>query len=523
VDTFNFDRRSLLLLGAASFGVVACGKGKDAAGEAPIAQTTAGQVKGAVTDGINSFKGVPYADTTAGRRFMPPQPAKPWEGVRDALDFAHQSPQMGDDRPKVYASWLNPRPAGEDCLVLNVFTPGLKDGKKRPVLVWLHGGGFSSGSASSHYADGTRLAKKGDVVVVTVNHRLNAFGYLYLAELGGDKYADSGSCGNLDMIEALKWVRDNIENFGGDPANVLIFGQSGGGRKVSTLLASPTAKGLFHKAVVQSGSEIRVLEPAKATEIARKLMSNLGLQPNEVDKLATMPFEQISAALAKEELEFRPVIDGRSTTRHPTDPDFPDTGMDVPLLVGNAREETRTLLGGRDDTVFNLTWEELPAKLTALMPQANVGTILPALRKELPNATASDIFFLATSDYRYRRNSILQAERKVAKGGAPAFMYSYEWVSPVDGGKWGAPHSGEHAMVFDNIAKSESMVGPPTAENQKVADAVSGAWLAFAKTGNPGWDAYNLTTRPTMVFNTESKVVNDHRKLERELFAATLA
>jgi len=521
-DGLRMNRR-MLLGGAATLlvmsGLAACQKKEGAAGGAPVATTKEGQLKGATTDGIHSFKGVHYGATTAGGRFQPPKPPAAWEGVKDALDFGNQSPQLGAERPTIYASWLNPRPASEDCLVLNVYTPGLADGKKRPVMVWYHGGGFTSGSSSSHYADGTRLAKRGDVVVVTVNHRLNAFGYLYLADVGGEAYADSGNVGSLDMIRSLEWVRDNAEAFGGDPANVTIFGQSGGGGKVSHLCAMPGAKGLFHKAIVQSGSGIKVLTKEQANETTKKVMAALGLQPNEVDKLVALPVETISAALPKiEGAEFRPVVDGRSTPRHPFDPDAPEVSKDVPMLIGTVKDETTSLVGGRDDSLFGLTWETLPARLGPAIPGMDVTKVIADIRRVEPDAKPSDVYFTATTEARFRPRAILQAERKVAQGGAPAFMYFLQWETPVDGGKWKMPHSGEHALVFDNIAKSESMVGPPTAENQKVADAMSNAWIAFAKTGNPGWPAYNPTDRPTMVFDVESKVVNDPRKNYRLLF-----
>ena len=485
----------------------------------PVAATRAGRVRGAVVDGINVFKGVPYGDSTAGRRFMPPRIARPWEGVRDALDFGNQSPQLGADRPSVYASWANPRAPSEDCLVLNVYTPGLRDAKKRPVMVWFHGGGFTSGSASSHYADGTRLARRGDVVVVTVNHRLNAFGYLYLAHLIPE-LADSGNVGSLDMVQALTWVRDNIAEFGGDPDNVLIFGQSGGGGKVSALMAMPAAAGLFHKAVVQSGSAIRVATPKEAQDSTARVLKALGLSPAEAVKLRSIPMQAISDALPKADgAAFRPVVDGRSMPRHPFDPDAPAVSKNVPLLVGSTKDETTSLVGGRNDALFAMTWDDLGRRLGAELPGMDAAKVIDELRRLEPTARPSDIYFTATTEQRFRSRAVLQAERKAAQGGAPAFMYFFAWESPVDGGKWKSPHSVEHAMVFDNVAKSASMVGTGP-DAQRVADAVSSAWVRFARTGNPGWAPYTPARRTTMVFDVVSRVADDPRPAERRLFAS---
>lgn len=484
----------------------------------PSGNTKYGRVRGYSVDGISAFKGIPYAATTAGTRFMPPVPPAPWADFRDAVDFGNQSPQMGADRPSVYASWSNPRPESEDCLVLNVYTPKMRDGKKRPVMVWFHGGGFTSGSASSHYADGTRLAKRGDVVVVTVNHRLNAFGYLYLAHLD-PALADSGNVGSLDMIAALEWVRDNINEFGGDPGNVMIFGQSGGGGKVSVLMAMPKAQGLFHKAVVQSGSGITSTLPAAAQASTAKVLAALKLQPGDVGKLRTMPMAELSKALVDSGATFGPVLDGRSVPRHPFQPDAPAISKSVPMLIGSAKDETTSLVGGRDESLFNLTWETLPARLSPEMRPMDGAKVIAEMRRIMPNAKPSDIYFSATSENRFRKRSILQAERKAAQGGAPAFMYTFDWETPVDGGKWKAPHSIEHAMVFDNVAKSASMVGTGP-DAQKVADTVSETWIRFARTGDPGWAPYTPEKRTTMVFNVESKVVDDPRKAERLLFAS---
>ena len=490
--------------------------------EALVARTTAGEVRGASVEGIKVFKGVRYGATTEGRRFMPPQPPQPWKGVVDALDFGNQSPQARPSPVSLFRTWSNPRPASEDLLFLNVWTPALRDGGKRPVMVWFHGGGFSTGSGASHAYDGTRLATKGNVVVVTVNHRLNAFGYLYLAGLSSDPaLADSGNVGNLDMLLSLQWVRDNIAEFGGDRNNVLIFGESGGGAKVSTLLTMPAAAGLFHKAVVQSGSMIRAGTPEKATASAAAFLQRLGLRPDQVGELRTMPMQKIADALndlPSSGITFNPVLDGRSLPRHPFDPDAPPASASVPVMIGTIKDETTLLIGVRDPSAFSLTWEDLPKRIEPFSAGLDQAQLIADLRKLHPQAGASDLFFKITTAANFRNNAQRQAELKSRQGRAPAFLYQLNWETPVDGGKWKAPHALEIGMVFDNVAKSESMSGI-SADAQKVADQMSAAWLAFAKTGNPGWPAYEAATRPTMVFNVTSAVVNDPDKDERVLFS----
>ncbi|HXW85373.1 MAG TPA: carboxylesterase family protein, partial [Candidatus Binataceae bacterium] len=273
----------------------------------PVVETTCGQVRGTVCDGVNIFRGIPYGATTAGEnRFMPPVAAKPWAGVRDAFDYGPSAPQ----NPSTMRGAVDPRggfaaygdattiPEGEDCLVLNLWTRGLGDGGKRPVMVWFHGGGFASSSGSPLMYAGERLAQRGDVVVVTVNHRLGALGYTYLAGIGGAQFASSANVGMLDLVESLTWVRDNVERFGGDPRNVTIFGESGGGAKVSTLLAMPSAKGLFHRAVVESGPGFRMIEETSATEVAEMLLTELGLDRARVAQVQSVPVSRILAAQA---------------------------------------------------------------------------------------------------------------------------------------------------------------------------------------------------------------------------------
>lgn len=515
---FTIGRRGFLLASSAALFAAACSKAQ----AEPITKTTAGQVRGQIVDGTYVFKGIPYGADTATTRFQPAADPAPWEGVRDCLDYGNTAPQVGADRPHVYDSWANPRPESEDCLVLNVYTPGINDGAKRPVMVWFHGGGHTSGSATSKYADGTRLAARNDVVVVGVNHRLNAFGYLYLAHLD-PALADSGNVGEMDLVKSLQWVRDNIEAFGGDPGNVLIYGQSGGGGKVSNLLAMPSAEGLFHRAIVQSGSSITGISVDRAKESTKRVMEHLGLTADAAGlaALKAMPQPELSARLQDAGGTFGPVVDGRALPRDPWSPDAPQTAYKVPVMIGTAKDETASLVGGRDESLFSLTWDDLPGRLDGQLGSLDTAHVIEVLRGEYPDAKPSDIFFTATTDARFRRNAILQAERKAAQaaaGGAPAYMYLFAWESPVDGGKWKAPHSIEHAFVFDNVAVSQSMIGEGE-DQQKIADFVSSTWAKFARDGNPGWAPYTPEARTTMVINVEPRTVDDPMKTERELFA----
>ena len=496
---------------------------------APIAATVAGKVRGKVDDGIYVFKGVRYGADTSTTRFQAPRPAPAWSGVVDALDYGNQTPQApAGDGGGLFKSWANRKQDSEDCLFLNVWTPALRDGRKRPVMVWFHGGGFSSGSGASHAYDGTRLAKRGDVVVVTVNHRLNVFGHLYLAELGGPQFADSGNAGILDLLLSLQWVRDNIKEFGGDPDTVMIFGESGGGAKVTTLMAMPAAKGLFHRAAVQSGAWLLFNEREPSTRMASAVVSELGLTQQTLDRILTLPIATIQQAGSKASRGsmgggWGPVIDGRNLLRHPFTPDAPPESRDVPLLIGFNRTESTLLVGPRDPAYFELTWESLPAKLGPLLPGIEVNSIVQRYRKLHPQYSPSDVFFAATTDSRFVRAHVAQAERKAQQGGAPAYLYMLDWDTPVDGGKWRSPHALEIGFVFDNAAKSESMagIGP---EQQRIADLMSSAWIAFARSGNPGsallprWPAYDVSARSSMIFDLEPKVVSDVRGEERRWF-----
>lgn len=484
----------------------------------PVVATRHGRVRGRRDGAALVFQGVPYGADTAARRFMPSVSSPGWTGVRDARTFGLIAPQMRPGRPAIYGSWANPQPESEDCLNLNIYTPGLSDGGQRPVMVWFHGGGFVSGSSALRYADGTRLAAKRDVVVVTVNHRLGAMGYLFVPDLGA-AYADSGNAGTSDMILALEWVRDNIAAFGGDPSNITIFGQSGGGAKVSTLMAAPRANGLFHKAIVQSSSNIRGTEPSEARALTERVLAAVsasrgGARPD----VRTIPFGELSAVADREGVLFTPVVDGRILPRHPFDPDAPRSSDRVPLLIGTTKDETIGLIGGFDASLFDLTWAALPSRLGPLLPGANISNVLAELRARMPGATAADVFFHATTEGQFRRRAIAQAERKVARHGAPTFMYLVAWETPVDGGRWKSSHSIEHAMVFDNVGVSASMVGEGPAP-QALAEVVSAAWVRFARTGSPGWAPYELETRTTMIFDTMSSIASDPNRADRLLFA----
>lgn len=482
----------------------------------PVASTRAGKVRGAMDDGIYVFKGIPYGAATGGaNRFKPPQALKPWKGERDATRFGDQCPQMpptgGAERPDATV------PTSEDCLVLNVWTPGLRDGGKRPVMVWLHGGGYVSGSGASPLYEGKRLAQRGDTVIVTLNHRLNAFGYLYLAEIAGPAYADSGNVGQLDLIAALQWVRDNIEEFGGDPALVTLFGESGGGGKVGTLMAMPLAKGLFHRAILQSGFGLAAILAEDASKTADTVLKHLSLSRDQAGQLQNISAAKLLDALRKATggtpLGVGPVVDGRSVPRHPFTPEAPALSADIPLIVGSNKDETTFLFPPPD--AFNLDWISLRKHLVDALPDVDVDQVVAKLRRIRPRATPSDLYFTVTTEIGMGTNARTLATRKAAQQAAPVFLYRMEWETPVNGGRMRAHHALDLPLMFDNVANAPSMVGEGAADAQQVADAMSAAWLMFARTGNPNapglvyWPPFNSELQPTMIFDVVSRAVSD--------------
>jgi para-nitrobenzyl esterase len=502
--------------------------------QAPVASTGSGKVRGQIVDGISVFKGIPYAASTAGaNRLRKPQPAEEWPGVRDALSYPSMAPQPDSPIRGLFASWTDPTTSGEDCLGLNIWTPALRDGAKRPVMVWFHGGDFSSLSGSRRVFDGTRLAWRGDVVLVTVNHRLNAFGFLYLGKLLPE-FADAANVGMLDLVAALSWVRDNIAEFGGDPGNVTIFGQSGGGGKVATMMAMPAGKGLFHRAIIQSGSYARnahleAMSPDVATSHAQTLLAAAGLQPTEARRLLDMPMTAVIEAIAKAGKAetppvWRPVADGTILPSGPSWPRAPAVSADVPLMIGTTATEMSMLMGMLiDPTLFDLDEAGLRKRVSAWYAADKLDEIIQTFRARSPGASPGRLFFDIATATVFRRGAWIHADLKAEQNQAPAYLYEIDWVTPVDGGKWGSPHSLEHPFVFDNVALSESMVGTSRAGPQRMADQISPTWVAFARSGNPNneaiphWPAYTSADRTTMVFDTDSRAVEDFREDERKL------
>lgn len=410
--------------------------------------------------------------------------------------------------------------------MLNVWTPGINDNRKRPVMLWLHGGGFRGGSGSNPGWDGTNLCLRGDVVVITINHRVDAMGFANFSEFNPD-FAASGDAGMLDIVHALKWVRANIAQFGGDPNTVMIFGQSGGGRKCETLLAMPSAKGLFHRAAIESGIAIKVVNRDIAIRNATMLLARLGIPKTNVHEIQKIPVDQIliAAAAVNRELGivdldtmgFAPTVDGKILPQHPFYPTASPVSADVPVLIGNTRTEytgltTDTALWHLDDAGLRMQIAEL------LGGQAE--TMIDLYRKYSPDATPSDIFFLIESDYRYGAKTLKIAERRASLGNGSVYLYYFTWETPVQGGQLKSPHNIEWPFAFDNVKICSNLTGGGT-EAMSLADRVSDAWIAFARTGNPNtpkwphWPTYNAKDRATMVIDSVSKVVNDPLREKR--------
>jgi para-nitrobenzyl esterase len=514
---------SLALAGAPAGVLLSLDSRRARAGPSPekaesIADTRAGRVRGRTVEGIHVFKGIPYGASTAGKsRFLPPTPPERWSGVRDALDWGHVAPQPYPagriDYVRLIRWTEQPGGQSEDCLVLNVFTPGLKDGGKRPVMVSFHGGGFVTGSSGAAGYDGAPLARFGNVVVVTINHRLGSLGYLHLADLGAPPaFARSGVAGMLDCVAALEWVRDNIEAFGGDPGNVMIFGQSGGGAKVCALMAMPSAKGLFHRAAIQSGSALRLTPRETATRAAEKMIAQIGLDKSRLGELQDVPFEMMIAAQVTLSAQtpptgFSPVIDGTVLPRHPFEPGAPEISADVPVIVSTTLDDAAL---GRTD--FGLDEAGLLAEVKTLAGDS-AERILTAYRRSYPNVAPFLLLCRMLTDRSGRRSAVTLAERKAAQGRAPAYMYLFAWPSPAYDGKFGAVHGIDVGLAFHQAASQGITGGGP--EARVLADQLASAWVAFARTGNPNakglpeWPAYTAESRATMVFDSKTRVEKD--------------
>jgi para-nitrobenzyl esterase len=485
-----------------------------------IAETTYGKVQGITNTGIREFKGIPYGAPTGGRnRFMAPRKPAAWSGVRECLGHGQVCPQTPADLRSDYGMMIQwdqqSGGMGEDCLSLNVWTPAINDGGKRAVLVSFHGGGFATGSGNAPGYDGAQLARLGDVVVVTVNHRLASFGYLHLADLGGPpEFAEAGVTGIMDLVASLEWVRDNIEKFGGDPSKVMIFGQSGGGAKTSTILATPSAKGLFHSAAVQSGSSLRLSTPEQAGKRAEALLAKLGITKNNFGDLQKISWQQILSAQSALGLGlggFNPVVDGKVIPHHPFDPVAPPESADVPVIVSTTLEDAALAL-----TNFDLDEAGLKTLLSQRFKD-KADAIHSLYHDSTWNAKKSSYLVQAQvlTDSGFRRSAITQAERKAALGKAPVYMYLWAYESPGFGGKFGAVHGTDVSASFNNY--QNSIGGGGSAQQKTLWANFASTWIAFAKTGDPNnsripkWPSYDATTRATMIFDNDTRVENDPR------------
>jgi para-nitrobenzyl esterase len=542
------DRRSFLTRMAMATGalcapaITGCGPGDRP--EAVVAKTLYGRVRGARENVVTVFKGIPYAGSPAGAyRFKPAPKLQSWSGIRDALVYGAQSIQPPD--PAWPKDW-KPAASSEDCLFLNVWTPGINDGKNRPVMFYSHGGGFSTGNGGAdvwpqnEFHDGAALAQAYDVVVVTHNHRLGVMGYLYLGDLLGEEYASSGIAGMMDIVAALEWVRDNIAEFGGNPDNVMIWGESGGGAKTSTLTAMPGAHGLYHKASIESGAALRMRSRESAAETAREVLNAFGLNENQAHNLIKIPADDlcdvmrklprrpssgsVSSALA-EGLGFSPMVDGRYLPAHPYDPVAPAVSADIPLIVGINKDETIFMHRGNPE-IFTMDDADLRRRLESTY-RDRTDRILEVYRRSRPEASPTALYIAITTAQWMWRNAITLCERKLDLQAAPVYMYifAYESQEPVMPGvsyPAGAAHAAEIPFKFNH--PGGDLISDQNSQRAKATRNMSRAWASFARNSDPShdeipeWPAYTLEQRETMFLDDECRVVNDPYREERLLW-----
>ena len=500
----GWTRRGALGAGAALVAATAV----RAAGPA-VARAPAATFAGVATDGVVAFKGIRYGRA---ERFCAPV-AEPRAGRVSATAFGPVAPQSGK-----YA------PQSEDCLYLNIWSAAVDPRARKPVMVYIHGGAYSNGSSTDPLNDGHRLAARGDVVVVTVNHRLNALGYLYLARLDS-RFPDSGNAGQLDLVLALRWVRDNIAAFGGDPSRVTVFGQSGGGAKIATMMAMPAARGLFHRAATMSGQQVTASGPLHATERTRAYFARLKVDARDLSTLLALPVERLVGALDATDpilgggLYLGPVLDMRSLQRHPFWPDAAPQGLPIPMILGNTREETGAFVPPDSPRLAGLSWDNLAERLA---PELRVDLlpewIVSQYRSHYPDWSPLQLFYAATTAGRSWPGQVIEAEAR-ANAGAPAWVYQVDFASRVDPRR-GAFHTMDIPLVFGTLDAPGSQTGT-AADARAASQAMQDRFIAFAIAGNPGpdWPRYDLATRATMIFDARSRVENDPRGWQRELFA----